>query len=505
MNHRSSNDNLPKVLWASERSEHSTDQCDCACADTRLSHSDPSSICFQPDLLCHSSPGTRLTPLTDNWRLALQPLGRFVPVVINEPASEFLDYFHIPRCPEEVVSAFSYWDSSVVEDAMQWLIITELIIPKGCTSVHPPNNTSTLTAWLHLTDRCNLRCAYCYLPHFREDMPSETGRAAVDAAFRSAEKQGFQQIKLKYSGGEPLIRFPLVLELHQYAQALAEQNGLSLDGVVLSNGTLLTTEIVEALKTTGIRLMISLDGLGDIHDSQRSYASGRSSFADVAEAVELALTHSLTPDISITVSGRTAAGLPEVIAWVLERDLPFSLNFYRENDFSTTHTDLAFEEETILNGMAAVFKVIEANLPHRSLLASLMDRANLIAPHYRTCGVGQNYLVFDQRGQVAKCQMQIGKTIATVHNDDPLTLIRADQNGIQNLSFEEKESCRDCQWRYWCAGGCPLETYRVTGRYDVKSPHCNIYQALFPEVLRLEGLRLLKYQDDPQVVQKIVL
>jgi len=50
-----------------------------------------------------------------------------------------------------------------------------------------------------------------------------------------------------------------------------------------------------------------------------------------------------------------------------------------------------------------------------------------------------------------------------------------------------------------------LATYRATGRYDVKSPHCNIYQALFPEVLRLEGLRLLKYQDDPQVVQKIAL
>jgi len=57
----------------------------------------------------------------------------------------------------------------------------------------------------------------------------------------------------------------------------------------------------------------------------------------------------------------------------------------------------------------------------------------------------------------------------------------------------------------WCAGGCPLATYRATGRYDVKSPNCNIYRALFPEALRLEGLRLLKYQDDPEVVEKIVI
>jgi uncharacterized protein len=64
----------------------------------------------------------------------------------------------------------------------------------------------------------------------------------------------------------------------------------------------------------------------------------------------------------------------------------------------------------------------------------------------------------------------------------------------------EKEGCKTCEWKNWCAGGCPLATHRATGRYDVKSPNCNIYKALFPEALRLEGLRLLKYQDDPEVV-----
>ena len=63
-----------------------------------------------------------------------------------------------------------------------------------------------LSAWLHLTDRCNLRCSYCYLPHVREDMSSETGRAAIDAIFRSAIVNNFQQIKLKYAGGESLLR-----------------------------------------------------------------------------------------------------------------------------------------------------------------------------------------------------------------------------------------------------------------------------------------------------------
>jgi uncharacterized protein len=111
-----------------------------------------------------------------------------------------------------------------------------------------------------------------------------------------------------------------------------------------------------------------------------------------------------------------------------------------------------------------------------------------------TCGVGHNYLVIDQYGGVAKCQADIRHTLTTIHDDDPLQAVRDDQSGVMGLSVNDKEGCRDCEWRYWCTGGCPLLTYRATGRYDIKSPNCSIYKALFPGVLRLEALRLLTYQ-----------
>lgn len=203
------------------------------------------------------------------------------------------------------------------------------------------------------------------------------------------------------------------------------------------------------------------------------------------------------------VSSRTAGGLADVMEWIMERDLPFSLNFYRENELSASHEDMRLDEQKIINGMFAAFKVIEENLPRRPFLGGIVDRANLSVAHTHTCGVGQNYLVFDQNGQVAKCQMHIRKPITDVHVADPLAVIRADQIGIQNISVEEKDGCKTCEWKHWCTGGCPLATYRATGRYDVKSPNCNIYKALYPEALRLEGLRLLKYQDDPEVVMKV--
>ncbi len=356
----------------------------------------------------------------------------------------------------------------------------------------PVETPLLLSAWLHITDRCNLRCDYCYTAHAAADMSAAIGRAAIDATFRSAVKHGYRAVKLKYAGGEPLLRFPLVLELHRYAQIQAEQHKIALAGIVLSNGTLLTADMVTQLQSAGLRLMLSLDGLGASHDCQRHYIDGRGSFTEVAHAIDIALACSLKPEISITVSNRSAAGLAETVAWILERDLPFSLNFYREYSKSDCQPDLHLEDECIIAGMLAAYKVIEDNLPDRSLLASLADRANLSGPHFRTCGAGQSYLAFDVQGRVAKCQMDMANLVTDCYDHDPLATCRTSDVGLCNLIVDAKEECRDCDWRYACGGGCALENYRTTGRYDAKSPHCNIYKALYPQVVRLEGLRLLK-------------
>ena len=350
-----------------------------------------------------------------------------------------------------------------------------------------------LTSWLHVTNRCNLRCSYCYLQNNSSDMPLSIGQKAIELTFKSAVLNGYKQIKLKYSGGEPLLRFPFIEEIQRNAQSLAQKHKIKLDSVILSNGTLLTPDIIEKIKSLNLRLMISLDGLKKDHDCQRHFADGSGSFDKVVRSIGLALSEDLIPDISITVSSRNIAGLPELMQWVLEKDLPFSLNFYRENDFSEMHKDLKLEEEKIINGLLAAYKVIESRLPRRSLLASLADRANLAIPHLRPCSVGHSYMVFDTNGNISKCQMQMNPPIADIHSADPLKLVREDRTGIRNISVEDKEECRECQWKHWCAGGCPLEAFRVTGKYDAKSPNCNIYKAIFPEILRLEGLRMLHY------------
>ncbi|MBN2391404.1 MAG: radical SAM protein [Anaerolineae bacterium] len=349
-----------------------------------------------------------------------------------------------------------------------------------------------LVAWLQMTDACNLSCDYCYRPHSNQAMSFQRGQAIVDAVVRSANAHGYTRLKLKYAGGEPLLRLPTVLDLHRYATVLARHHGLTLEGVVLSNGTLLTAAMVQQLKSAHLRLMLSLDGLGEYHNAQRHFPDGTGTAQLVINAIHMAVAGGVSPDISITVSDHNAAGLADVVAWVLRENLAFSLNLCRNHANCAQNHTLQLDPAIIIAAMRQAYKAIENHLPQRSLLTSIADHANLAMPHLYPCSAGRDYLVFDTQGKVAKCQMDITSTVTDYLDPDPLAAIRSDHAGWTNLAVTEKPTCRACRWRFVCSGGCPLQAYHMTGSAENPSPNCAIYKALFPQVIQLEALRQMK-------------
>jgi uncharacterized protein len=431
-------------------------------------------------------------PLDSGHRLLFNPVGRGGVVVVNDDAYRIFRCF---RQPVTVSDVHLTWPS-LTDD------ITEVFTRLGAAGmIHPPGlvqqpafpDGEVLTAWLHVTNACNLRCPYCYVNKSAEGMDEATGRAAVDAVMQSAIAHGFPAVKLKYAGGEASLNHRLVLSLHAYARRLADERGLRLYATLLSNGVSLPPVFAEALKAEGIRVMISLDGLGERHDAQRPFASGKPSFHLVERTIAQLIAQDYAPHLSVTMTNRNASGVADVVRFALERDLTFSLNFFRDNDCADSFPDLRYEEQAMISALLGAFGVIEEFLPRWSVLGSILDRGQLLQPRRRSCGVGQDYVVIDQRGRVSKCHMEIERTLGDIFSDDPLRLVRRDETTALNLAVEEKEGCRDCTWRYWCSGGCTVATFRATGRYDIKSPNCHIYKAIYPAALRLEGLRLLKY------------
>lgn len=465
---------------------------DCACAEDPGLPPPPLPP-LSPTIRLHQHPTLHRAALADGYQTAFSVGDQARIVVLNRAAQELLDAYQQPHTPPEMTARFADRPSGEIEDATHQLLTVGLLHPFGLPSIPLYAPPQTLTAWLHVTNACNLRCAYCYLHKTDEAMDEETARAAVEAVVRSAQSHDFRTIKLKYAGGEASLNFPLIRTIHQHAATLTAQTGLGLREVVLSNGVALTPAMLDFLREEGIGLMISLDGVGAAHDAQRFFINGRGSFQHVARTLERALDHGLLPHLSITVTARNADQLPEAVAFALDRDLPFNLNFYRENDCAASADDLAHAQTQLIAGMKAAFALIETRLPRRSLVDGLVDRSAFSQPHQYGCGAGHNYMVIDQAGRVARCQMEIERPVTTVMAADPLHHIRVESSGFQNLPTHEKEGCKSCEWRSWCAGGCSLLTYRVTGRNDIRSPYCEVYKSLYPDVVRLEGLRLLKW------------
>lgn len=471
----------------------------CTASIPLLQEYNPGNLPSKSSLHLIRSRSLHTQPITFSYTLLLNMLGQSQPAVLNEPALTLLNHFTTPRGVDSADLLFPSIPPDHLHNKLAQLLNLSFLEPVGITLPDSPiaapesSSPEVLVAWLHVTNQCNLRCPYCYIHKTPDAMNLETGQQSIDAVIRSALTHQFKRIQLKFAGGEATLNFPLVSALQTYAETQAASHHLALESVVLSNGVIITDQMIDFLQMHAMKLAISLDGLGETHDTQRPFISGRGSFKQVEKSLNKLLAREFLPAISITISHRNLQGLPETVEYVLERGLPFSLNFYRENECSLGTTDLQYANQEIIEALFKTFAVIEKYLPRQSLLSSIVDRANLQHTHTRTCGVGQNYLVIDQKGNIAKCHMEIEKPITSIHAADPLDVLKQDQNGIQNLSVEEKEGCRDCAWRYWCAGGCPLLTYRATGRYDVKSPNCDIYRTIFPEVLRLEGLRILKY------------
>ncbi len=482
---------IPVTLYSPVRGQTETD---CACPETGFM---PTPVRFTDLTLWQRSPHLYRTSLPEAHEMvfnAARPAGI---AVLNRPARRVLDGFATPMTLSQIAQSLHDLKPADIHRSVQHFISLNLIRPvadRYRPSIPlPARKPVTLTAWLHLTNDCNLCCTYCYLHKTGEAMDEATGKAAVEAVFRSALAHGFQAVKLKYAGGEPTLNFRLVRTLHTQAQTLAATTGLRLSEVLLSNGVALTLPMLSFIQDAGIRLSISLDGLGAVHDAQRAFADGRGTFALVEQNIDRALAHDVRPYLSITVTARNVHVLAEVVTFALDRELLFNLNFYRPRASKGVQDDLGVKDESLIVGLRRAFAVIESRLPSYSLIGALVDRANFGTPHSRACGAGHSYLVIDTQGRVAPCQMEIERPVTTIFAEDPLAAIRQQDEGFRNIAVEEKADCRGCLWRYWCAGGCPLLTYRATGRCEAPSPYCRVYRALYPDVVRLEGLRLLKW------------
>jgi uncharacterized protein len=412
--------------------------------------------------------------------------------VINPPARRVLDFFSTPHMLTE-------WTQQTDISCQEAFDAARLFHRGGFlekfTAIHTPpdflaSKATTLEAWLFLTRACNLACPHCFVGKDTRRMELETGLKAIQRLFDLAGQDGYRQVKVKYAGGEPTLNWGLVLALHQKGMELHTQTGIQFEEILVTNATALSRSRLQFMQDSNIHLSVSLDGFGDGHDRQRPMVNGGKSFKRVLKSLQLALEMDISPFLTMTLTSLNLSDLPAVTNFAIENNLYLNMNFYRPHQLNDP---LAPEHEALIESVLKAFDVIKANPPKYRLIDGLMDRSNFGFGHQHTCGAGLNYLSVDTDGRVLPCHMLTGQ-----NNDELSQLLETVHpafGAFENPRVDARVGCATCEWRYWCTGGCPILTHTTQGTVNAPSPYCDVYKALYPELLRLESARLLKYGD----------
>jgi len=143
------------------------------------------------------------------------------------------------------------------------------------------------------TLRCNFFCKHCGSSVGRGITPEhELSTEEIESAFKDvASNFDASKIMLAITGGEPLIRED-IFEVMEYA------HGLGFNWGMVTNGSLVTPEIVEKMKQSGMAtIVVSIDGLRETHDDFRMTPG---SYDKATTAIELLAKAKFLKDLQIT-------------------------------------------------------------------------------------------------------------------------------------------------------------------------------------------------------------
>lgn len=163
------------------------------------------------------------------------------------------------------------------------------------------------TVYFHLTQRCNLKCVYCYISAGEKDATELSTSEIMDVLGDIAM---LNPKKLVFTGGEPLYRKD-VLELASEFKKLDKTNRIWL--YMNTNGTLITSDIAYRLVEVFDEIRISLDGPEQINDALR----GNGTFDSAMRAIDYIQEAGGDPTVSITISSRNLSTLREFMSFLL--------------------------------------------------------------------------------------------------------------------------------------------------------------------------------------------
>jgi len=343
------------------------------------------------------------------------------------------------------------------------------------------------TAVLLLTNRCNLRCTYCYASGGEgpiQDLSLEMAQTAIDHACQNALELGQRHFDLTFhGGGEPVQAW----ETLQQATAYARGKDLPCRISMVSNGVWSARQREWILHNMD-GLSLSVDGGRETQDRQRPFASGAGSFKAVMHTIKALDKAGFPYGIRMTATAPWRGRLPEDVRFICrETGCPVmqvepAFNVRRGEHQGPTRE----ESEAFVEAFMEAFAI--ANWAGRCLTYS-GARPWLLTQTF--CTAPYDALIVNADGNLVSCY-EVASEGHPLAEMSTMGCLVGDQIAVDSqargalLAYLEgkRATCRDCFCYWHCAGDCYTRSLAAeTGDLDVPSPRCTMNREITARIL----------------------
>lgn len=138
---------------------------------------------------------------------------------------------------------------------------------------------------LVLTNRCNLRCIYCYANggSYNQELLDMSQYTIINAVKFFYNKFNWIH-QISFFGGEPLIKIDLIEETCNFIVELCKKNNCKIPIFsMVTNGVLLDEKAINIIKKYNISINVSLDGPKEFNDKQRKFVKDTKSVFNIVD------------------------------------------------------------------------------------------------------------------------------------------------------------------------------------------------------------------------------
>jgi uncharacterized protein len=358
-------------------------------------------------------------------------------------------------------------------------------------------DASQLRVTVLTTLQCNFACDYCFQGDHGDynktaaKMSLETSARVSDWIERELDRLGSESLVLTFFGGEPLLNLPVVYAMAERAWLATEARGIELYINVITNGLLLTPDVVDRLKPFGLNgVKITLDGDKDTHNRMRPLRGGQGTFDRIIENIRR-----VADKCAVSIGGNFDASSAD--------SYPALLDFLKAQDFAGSIRKVAFKpiirDQPAPKGILPLMPVNAAGKPLNGTCmtsagtgSSICDTCHFVdekmsflreetkahgfktmdGVHMGPCEIHKEHAhTIGPDGSLYACPGFTGEaTLSTGHIDGREDSWRTTaRERFQKLAAWH--DCGDCAFIPVCAGGCSVASHSELG--DMNVPTCH--------------------------------